>query len=166
MLPLGKEHGSPEIEEVMFEPCPGVNKKLSLMAQMIKNLPAMQETRVQSLDWEDPLEKGMAAHSNILAWRIPRTEEPGGFCPWGHKESDTTECLTPSLSLISGIRGGKRSSRCFQNVRVGFPADLWAGTVGPALGSSPSCESGIPWELSPDGPQPGHDLQLIYTFLM
>ena len=60
MLPLGKEHRSPEIEEVMFEPCPGVNKKLSLMAQMIKNLPAMQETRVQSLDWEDLLEKEMA----------------------------------------------------------------------------------------------------------
>ena len=47
------------------------------MAQMVKNLPAMQETRVQSLGWEDPLEKEMATHSNILAWRIPGTEEPG-----------------------------------------------------------------------------------------
>ena len=44
---------------------------------MVKNLPAMQETWVQSLSWEDPLEKGMATHSNILAWRIPLTEEPG-----------------------------------------------------------------------------------------
>ena len=44
---------------------------------MVKNLPAMLETQVQSLGWEDPLEKGMAIHSSILAWRIPWTEEPG-----------------------------------------------------------------------------------------
>ena len=48
----------------------------SLVAQMAKNLPAIQETGVQSLDWEDPLEKGIATHSSILAWKIPRTEEP------------------------------------------------------------------------------------------
>ena len=47
------------------------------MAQMVKNLPAMQETQIQSLGQEDPLEKGMATLSSILAWRIPRTEEPG-----------------------------------------------------------------------------------------
>ena len=47
------------------------------VAQMVKNLPAMQETRVQSLGQENPLEKGMAIHSSILAWRIPWTEEPG-----------------------------------------------------------------------------------------
>ena len=46
-------------------------------AQMVKKPPAMQETQVQSLDQEDPLEKGMATHSSILAWRIPWTEEPG-----------------------------------------------------------------------------------------
>ena len=49
------------------------------MAQAIKNLPAMQETRVRSLGQEDPLEKGMATHSSFLAWRIPWTEEPGGL---------------------------------------------------------------------------------------
>ena len=49
------------------------------MAQTVKNLPAMQETQIQSLDWEDPLEKGMATHSSILAWRFPRREEPGGL---------------------------------------------------------------------------------------
>ena len=49
------------------------------MAQTIKNMPAMQETRVRSLGWEVCLEKGMATHSNILAWRIPWTEEPGGL---------------------------------------------------------------------------------------
>ena len=47
------------------------------MAQMVKNLPEMQETRFRSLGQEDPLEKGMAAHSGILTWRIPWTEEPG-----------------------------------------------------------------------------------------
>ena len=47
-------------------------------AQMVKNLPATQETRVQSLSGEDPLEKGMATHSSVLAWRVPWTEEPGG----------------------------------------------------------------------------------------
>ena len=46
---------------------------------MVKNLPAMWETLVQSLGWGDPLEKGMATHSSILAWRIPWTEEPGGL---------------------------------------------------------------------------------------
>ena len=46
---------------------------------MVKNLPAMWETRVRSLGWEDPLEEGMATHSSILAWRIPWTEEPGGL---------------------------------------------------------------------------------------
>jgi len=46
---------------------------------MVKNLPAMLETWVRSLGWEDPLEEGMAIHSSILAWRIPRTEEPGGL---------------------------------------------------------------------------------------
>jgi len=46
---------------------------------MVKNPPAMQKTWVQSLSWEDPLEKGMATHFSILAWRIPKTEEPGGL---------------------------------------------------------------------------------------
>ena len=49
----------------------------SLVNQMVKNLPALQETRVPSPGQEDPLEKGMATHSSILAWRIPQTEEPG-----------------------------------------------------------------------------------------
>ena len=49
------------------------------MAQLVKNLPAMQETRDRSLSREDPMEKGLATHSNFLAWRIPWTEEPGGL---------------------------------------------------------------------------------------
>ena len=54
----------------------------------------MQETLVRSLSWEDLLEKEMATHLSTLAWRIPWTEETGGYCPWGHKESDMTEQLT------------------------------------------------------------------------
>ena len=61
-----------------------------MMAQMVKNLPAMQETWVQSLGQEDPLENKMATHSNILAWKIPGTEEPGGLQFMGHIESHTT----------------------------------------------------------------------------
>ena len=53
------------------------------MAEMVKNLPAMQETWVQSQGQEDPLEKGMATHSGILVWRIPWTEEPGGLKSMG-----------------------------------------------------------------------------------
>ena len=60
-----------------------LNSKAKLLtitvAQMVENLPAMQETRVRFLGWEVPLEKGMAIHSSILAWRIPWTEKPGGL---------------------------------------------------------------------------------------
>ena len=61
---------------------------------MVKNTPAMQETWVQSLGWEDPLEEDMTTHSSILAWRIPRTEEPGGLSPQGCKGPDMTEWLS------------------------------------------------------------------------
>ena len=62
-----------------------------LVAQMVNNLPAVQETRVQSLGWDDSLEKGMAIYSSILAWRIPWTEEPGELQSMGVTEFDTTE---------------------------------------------------------------------------
>ena len=55
----------------------------SFVAQMVKNLYAMQETRVRSLGWEDPLKKGMVTHSSILAWRILSTEKPGGLQSMG-----------------------------------------------------------------------------------
>ena len=66
---------------------------------MIENLPAMWETRVRSLGWEHPLEKGMATYSSILAWRIPGTE--AGCSPWERKESDPTE--QPILPLFMNI---------------------------------------------------------------
>ena len=57
--------------------------RASLVAQLVKNLPAVQETQVRSLGWEDPLEKEMATHSSILAWKISWTEEPGGLQSMG-----------------------------------------------------------------------------------
>ena len=62
----------------------------SLVAQVVKNLPAMQETQVQSLSWDDPLEEGIVTHSSVLAWKIPWTEEPGGLQSMGSQELDTT----------------------------------------------------------------------------
>ena len=73
------------------------------MAQRLKHLPAMRETQVRSLGQEESLEKEMATHSSILAWRIPWTEEPGRLQSIGGKESDTTERLTLSLYFFSMI---------------------------------------------------------------
>ena len=69
------------------------------MAQLVKNLSARQETQVQSLGQEDPLEKGMATHSSILAWRIPWTEEPGVLLSTGSQKSQTSQ---RGLSLKRG----------------------------------------------------------------
>ena len=66
----------------------------SLVAQMAKHLPAVQETRVQSLGQLDPLQEGMATHSSTLAWRIPWTESLASCSSWGSKQSDTTKWLT------------------------------------------------------------------------
>ena len=77
---------------------------VSLVAQMVKNLPAMQETHVRFLGGEDALEKGMATYTSIRAWRIPWTGKTGGlYSPWGHKELDATERLTLSL-LVQWLR--------------------------------------------------------------
>ena len=64
-------------------------QKAFIIAQLVKNLPAMQETRVQFLGWEDPLEKEMATHSSTT-WRIPWTEEPGGLQSMGSQDLDMT----------------------------------------------------------------------------
>ena len=67
---------------------------------MVKNLPAVQETRVLSLGWEDPLDKVMVPYFCILPWRIPWTEEPGRLQSVGHKESDITKRLSLLLSIV------------------------------------------------------------------
>ena len=73
----------------------------SLVAQKLKNLPAVQETQVQSLGQEDPLERGMATHSSVLTWRIHGQKSLVGCSPRGHKESGTTEQLKLSLFLVA-----------------------------------------------------------------
>ena len=103
------------------------------MAQMVKNPPAMQEIRVQSLSWEDALEKGMATHSSILAWRIPWREEPGGLQSikwWRAEHGWMTHTPTPpthiySLTLIACSSDGKRI--CLQCRRPRF--DPWVGKI-------------------------------------
>ena len=77
---------------------------------MVRRLPAVRETWVRSLGWEDPLEKEMATHSSTLAWKIPWTEEPGRLQSMGHKELDTTERLQfhfDFLYLFSAIKRKK-----------------------------------------------------------
>ena len=73
----------------------------SLVAQTVKKLPAVRETWVQSLGWEDPLGEAMAPHSSILAWRIPWTEEPGGCVHGVTKESDMTERLSTAQNALT-----------------------------------------------------------------
>ena len=73
-----------------------------LVAPMVKNLSAMQETRVQSVGWKDPLGEEMATHSSILAWEISWTEEPGGLQSMGCKELDMTNTFTFTLKRTQG----------------------------------------------------------------
>ena len=101
----------------------------------MKNLPAIKETQIQFLGWEDPLEKGMATHSSIFAWRIPWTEEPGGLQPLGHKLSDMTDQLT-----LWGFSGGTDNKESAYNV-----GDL--GSI-PGSGRSPGEENGNPLQYS------------------
>ena len=88
-------------------------ERASLVVQMVKNLPVMQETWVQSLGREDPLEEGMATHSRILAWRIPWTEEPGGLQSMGSQrvrhawEINTTTKIVWKVN--SPLRTGSQS---------------------------------------------------------
>ena len=75
----------------------------SLVIQMVKNLPAMQETQVQSLGWEDPLEKGMATPSSTFAWENSWTEDPGGLQSWGQRVRHDWVTNTFSLLLLEDI---------------------------------------------------------------
>ena len=79
----------------------------SLIAQLVKNLPAMQETLVQFLGWEDPLEKGKATHSSVLAWRIPWT-----VCPWPHEQPDVTEWISLSRLTVDVVSSAPFALEC------------------------------------------------------
>ena len=85
----------------------GLIYRASLVAQSVKNLPAVQETRVWSLGWEDPLEKEMATHSSILAWKISWTEEPGGLQSTGSQRVGhdwATNTVTHSIAWWETLR--------------------------------------------------------------
>ena len=84
----------------------------------------MWETWVQSLGQEDLVEKEMAAYSSVLAWRIPRTEEPGGLQSWDYEESDSTEWLT--LSLFN-VNKGKKTENTWNRASFGIPVDVILG---------------------------------------
>ena len=100
------------------------------MTQTVKNLPATQETQVQSRCWEDPLEKGMATHSSILAWRIPWTEEPGGLQSMGSQRVGPEWVTNAHLNLIfimhatifspTGGQLGKKQSRTRLRLFLGY----------------------------------------------
>ena len=94
----------------------------SLVAQMVKNLTAEQETQVRSPGLEDPLEEGMATHCSILAWRIPRTEEPGGLQPVGsHRVRHDGENVSASSEGYSDICKNK-TLKSTQNGRLSCQA--------------------------------------------
>ena len=96
-------------------------RKRPYIAQLVKCLPAMQETRVRFLGWEDPLEKGKAPHSNILAWRIPRAEEPGGLQSMGSQK-----CQTQLTDYKKYSTQRERSEGwAVLNGFVGFAAKVW-----------------------------------------
>ena len=87
----------------------------SQVAQLIKNLPAMQETQIWSLGWEDPLEKDMATHSSILAWRIPWTEEPGRLQSMGlQRVGHNWACTHADTDLPLGMGWGRGMRRAHQ----------------------------------------------------
>ena len=92
---------------------PYTDTRASLVAHMVKNLPAMQETRVWFLGWEDPLEKGMATHISIFAWIMPWMEEPGGIQSMG-SQSDQLSALTERLMLsLSFTHMGRKTRPLF-----------------------------------------------------
>ena len=100
----------------------------SLVAKLVKSLPAMQETWVWFLDWEDPLEREMATHSRTLAWRIPWTEEPGSLQSMRSQESDMTERLTmhiPYIFVHSSVDGHLSCSHILAIINMRVWVSLW-----------------------------------------
>ena len=92
----------------------GGNEMSSMVVQMVKSLPAMQETRVSYLGQEDPLKKEIATHSSVLAWRRSWQRSLAGYSPWGCKESDTTKQLTLSFLFLFSFSVWKVKSKLAQ----------------------------------------------------
>ena len=114
-------------------PEPSLGFPMEVMAtQTVKRLPTMREIRVQSLGREDLLEKKMATHSSILAWKIPWTVEPGSLRSWGRKESDTTEQL--HFNYVGHMK--LNSMKLFSSLLPFFPPEI--GLIPPRSKSQPS----------------------------
>ena len=134
------------------------------MAQAVKNLPAVQETRVLSLGWEDPREKEMATHSSILVWRIPRTEEPGGLQSMGLQKS---QIRLKRLSMHTHTHDASPSSQSGFPVPTPRPRLICFLCMGCAQSKEPICKAGdagsIPgWGRPPGG---GHGKPLQHSCL-
>ena len=102
------------------------------VAQRVKHLPAMQETRVWSLGWEDPLEKEMATHSNVLAWRIPWTKEPGGLQSMGLQRVQHDWVTSLSLSfqwVYSSFQGHFNHQLWIADLYSLFSFPIWEGAL-------------------------------------
>ena len=134
---LGKERDS----------CFNQQSWVSLVAQTVKSMPTIQETQVQSLGQEDPLEKEMATHSSILAWKVPWMEEPGGlYSPRGRKGLDTTEPLTHTHVSRELPAGG-----CLSLMKA---TGLFCLTRTRPL-PTPGCCAGQSWHVPPFPASPG-----------
>ena len=124
---------------------------------MVENFPAKQETQVWSLGWEDPLEKGMATHSNILAWRIPRTEEPGRLQSMGSQRVEwvTKDSKNKMFVLVH--------SSCYNKNIVDWVANKqqeFVGRFGVWLGSIPGSQTTV-FSLNPYMQEAGRELSVI-----
>ena len=112
----------------------------SLVAQIVKNLPAMPEVWVRSLGWDDPLEKGMATHSSILVGEFHGQRSLMGYSPRSHKESDMAERLTLSLHFQTWVECGDLAS-CASRIKAlalsNFMVRVWDGVSYLDLGSCP-----------------------------
>ena len=130
----------------------------SLVPQTIKNLTAMRKTLVRSVGQEDPLEKDMATHSTILAWRIPWTEEPGGLQSMGsqrvgHNWATSTFTFTLQLGLPGGASGKESTCQC-RCKRLGFnPRVRKIPLQGEMAAHSSILAWEIPWTEEPNGLQ-------------
>ena len=123
---------------------PSCSSAVSLVARTAKNLPVMQETWVRSLSQEDPLKKGMATHSGILAWEIPWTEEPGGLQSTGSQESQLS--MHTHSAARKGLQFSSEYHRWLSSLQLGSSLPVWGPGLSPA--TSTECNTAaLEWTL-------------------
>ena len=123
----------------------------SLVAQTVKNFHAMWETWFQSLGWDDPMVKGVATHSSILAWRIHGQRSLAGYSSWGHKELDMTEriILSPRLSLSIICWKFIQGFACINSSFLFMADSSWCGCTLVCLTIHPLKDTGVVFHLGP-----------------